>query len=192
MNTVTTAQGAPGADLLTLSGRPYELLFALENRLRVARLDIAAGQTQSWTGLGFRMGDTWLVAPREDVREVITPPKVTRVPGAKPWLLGVANVRGNLLPVTDFGLFLGRPPAAEQRDQRVLVFNSERVPAGVLVDEVVGYRQFAPSDQRHELARDAGDLQPYLLGGFVREGRNWLVLSLHKLTRSVTFTVAGL
>jgi twitching motility protein PilI len=188
MNTAT----AIAADLHALVGQPFELLFALENRLRAARLDIAAGQTQSWTGLAFRLREHWLLAPREDVREVITPPKVTRVPGARSWLLGVANVRGNLLPVTDLGQLLGHSRQNEHRDQRVLVFNSERIPAGVLVDEVVGYRQFAPSDQRHELAQGAGgELEPFLLGGFAREGRNWLVLSLHKLTASQAFTAAG-
>ena len=179
------------ADLQAMAAQPFELLFALENRLRAARLDIAAGQTQSWTGLAFRLRERWLVAPREDVREVITPPKVTRVPGGKPWLLGVANVRGNLLPVTDLGQMLGHSRMPDHRDQRVLVFNSDRIPAGVLVDEVAGYRQFAPSDQRHELAQGNGELDPYLLGGFAREGRNWLVLSLYKLTASQAFTVAG-
>jgi twitching motility protein PilI len=184
--------GVQHTDLFALAEQPFELLFALENRLRAARLDIAAGQTQSWTGLGFRLRQHWLVAPREDVREVITLPKMTRVPGAKPWLMGVANVRGSLLPVTDLAQMLGDARVPEHRDQRVLVFNSDRVPAGVLVDEVAGYRQFAPSDQRHELARESGDLEPFLLGGFSREGRNWLVLSLHKLTGSQTFTVAGI
>ncbi|HZR34590.1 MAG TPA: chemotaxis protein CheW [Nevskia sp.] len=188
---MSTPNPVIAGDLQALAAQPFELLYALENRLRAARLDIAAGQTQSWTGLGFRLGEHWLVAPREDVREVITLPKVTRVPGAKPWLLGVANVRGNLLPVTDLAQMLGYPRQAEHRDQRVLVFNSERIPAGVLVDEVAGYRQFAPSDQRHELARSGGELEPYLLGGFAREGRNWLVLSLYKLTASQAFTVAG-
>lgn len=188
---MNAAHPSAAAELHALAGQPFELLYALENRLRAARLDIAAGQTQSWTGLGFRLRQHWLVAPREDVREVITVPKVTRVPGAKPWLLGVANVRGSLLPVTDLGQMLGETRLPEHRDQRVLVFNSDRVPAGVLVDEVAGYRQFAPSDQRHELAQGSGELEPYLLGGFSREGRNWLVLSLHKLTASQSFTVAG-
>jgi twitching motility protein PilI len=183
--------GAEPIELSSLAAQPYDLLVALEERLRVARLGVAAGRTESWTGLGFRLRQHWLVAPREDVREVITVPRLTRVPGAKPWMLGVANVRGNLLPVTDLGQLLGRQRLPEQREQRVLVFNSDRVPAGLLIDEVAGYRQFAPSDQRHELLRDSGELAPYLLGGFSREGRNWLVLSLHKLTRSRSFTVAG-
>jgi twitching motility protein PilI len=178
-------------ELVSLGEQPYDLLFALENRLRAARLDIAAGQTQSWTGLGVRLRNHWLAVPREDVREVITLPKMTRVPGTKPFLLGVANVRSSLLPVTDLGQMLGFPREPDHRDQRVLVFNSDRLPAGLLVDEVAGYRQFAPSDQRHELARGVPALEPYLLGSFVREGRIWLVLSLHKLVHSPVFTAAG-
>lgn len=185
------ATAAAGSEFAALRGQPFELLAALENRLRAARLDIAAGQTQSWTGLAFRSGARWLLAPREDVREVIPLPKLTRVPGARPFLLGLANVRGGLVPVTDLGQLFGQARMNEHRDQRVLVFNSERVPAGFLVDEVAGYRQFAPADQRHELAREAGALEPYLLGAFVREGREWLVLSLHRIARAGIFLNAA-
>ena len=40
-----------------------------------------------------------------------------------------------------------------------------------VVDEVAGYRQFAPSDQRHELAQGTGELEPYLLGGKIGHWR---------------------
>jgi twitching motility protein PilI len=188
MNTVAAE---PAMDLAALAGKPFELLWTLENRLRAARLDIAAGQTQSWTGLAFRLGQRWLVAPREEIREVIALPKMTHVPGARAWLLGIANVRGNLLPVTDLGQLLGEARQPEHREQRVLVYNSDRIPAGLLVDEVAGYRQFAPSDQRHELLQGNGGLEPYLIGAFAREGRIWLALSVHRLVRSAAFTAAG-
>lgn len=178
-------------DWAALRERPFDLLLALEHRLRGSRLDVTAGETTSWTGLGFRLDGRWFVAPRDDVREVSVMPKLTRVPGARPWLLGVANVRGNLLPVTDLGQLLGLPRAAESRNQRVLVLNAEGLPAGFLVDEVVGYRQFAPGDQRHELARGAGTVDPYLLGAFQRDGRDWLVLSLRRLARSESFSHAA-
>ncbi|MDB5986703.1 MAG: chemotaxis protein CheW [Nevskia sp.] len=172
--------------------QPFDLLLDLEAQLRAARLEQSAGEAQAWSGLAFRLRDRWLLTPRQDVREVIPAPKLTRVPGAKRWLLGVANVRGGLLPVTDLGLWLDLPVATPSRNQRVLVFNSERIPAGFLVDEVAGHRQFAPADQRPELSRDAGTLTPYLLGGFSREGRGWLALSLHKLTQAPAFADAGI
>ena len=52
-------------------------------------------------------GETYLVA-REETREVLTyPSQLTRVPGAKTWVKGLANVRGALLPVIDLRQFLG-------------------------------------------------------------------------------------
>ena len=177
--------------LTDLRDDPFALLSAMEKRLQTARVDLAAGSTQFWTGLGFRLGERWLVAPREDVREVIMLPPMTRVPGARPWLLGLANVRGSLLPVCDLRRLLGEEHQTLARGSRVLVYNSDRVPAGFLVDEVSGYRQFAPGDQRKEMMADSGPLAPYLLGAFVRETQTWLAMSLHKVVLGDAFNRAG-
>lgn len=174
-----------------LRDAPFDVLLALEQRIRAARADVAAGQSQTWTGLAFRLRQHWCVAPRDEVREVVSPPSLTRVPGARSWLLGMANVRGKLLPVTDLPALLGEPPAVGGRQAKVLVLNSERVPAGFLVDEVAGYRQFVPQDQQHTLGEQAPRLQPFLLGAFAREGRPWLVVSLRKLARAPVFLDAG-
>lgn len=190
---LSDATAGPALDWEALRAQPFDLLLALEHRLRSARLDVnpASGETTSWTGLGFRLDGLWFVAPREDVREVSVMPRLTRIPGAKPWLLGVANVRGSLLPVTDLAQLFGMPQPVATRNQRVLVLNTETVPAGFLVDEVSGYRQFGTADQRHELVEGTGPLQPFLLGAFQRDGRDWLALSLRKLARSETFSYAG-
>jgi len=73
----------------------------------------------------------------------------------------------------------------------VLVLNSEDIPVGFLVDEVAGYRQFVPVDQKHSLAENAGAIDPYLLGAFERDGRAWRAFSLHKVTQSDAFKLAG-
>jgi twitching motility protein PilI len=177
--------------LSALRDKPFDLLVAFERRLQEAKLDFAAGAAQFWLGLGFRLGDKWCATPREDVREVILPPPMTRVPGARPWLLGVANVRGSLLPVCDLRRLLGEEHNTLARNSRVLVYNSPRIPAGFLVDEVAGYRQFAPADQRRELVAENAALASYLLGAFVREGQPWLALSLHKIADSEAFRHAG-
>lgn len=178
-------------DLRTLRNSPFDLLMQLEAQLRRARLEITAGQQQYWTGLGFRIAEDWFVAPKADVREVIPPLPLTRVPGARPWLMGVANLRGNLLPVCDLGRLLGHEHDREGKNTRLLVFNSDRVPVGFLVDEVAGYRQFVPSEQRHEMTASSQDYKQFLLGAFVREGQPWLAMSLHKIAQSDAFNHAG-
>lgn len=180
------------ADLRSLRAQPFELLQQFEARLRAVRLDMAAGQAETWSGLGFRVDEHWLVTPREDVLEVVVPPSLTHVPNARNWLLGVANLRGNLLTIVDMRRYFGLPAADPHRGQRVLVLNSLRIPAGFLVDEVAGHRQFTPSEQRHSEAARVESLSPYLLGAFVREGQPWLAMSLHKMVQSASLRQAGL
>jgi twitching motility protein PilI len=180
-----------GTDWNSLRDRPFALLQAMESRLRVARGDTGSAGAKTWSGLAFRLGERWLLAPREEVREVAALPRLTRVPGAKTWLLGVANVRGTLMPVTDLASLLGLPRADDARQQRLLVLEADGAGAGFLVDEVAGQRQFAPGDQRHELLDQAGSLRPWMLGGFRRDGQDWLVLSLRRVARSDEFAHAG-
>ena len=181
------------ADLRALRDDPFALLLALEQRLRSVRLDAeVAGVTEIWQGLAYRVGDRWLVSPKGDVREVIPPPRVTRVPNARPWLAGVANARGSLLTLVDLKLLTGGTHAvSDSRTARVLVLNSDSVPAGFVVDEVAGYRQFTVVDQAKPVVADDDPLEPYLLGAFARDGRAWQVLSLHKLANSEPLRRAG-
>lgn len=181
------------AALRELRGDPFALLSALDQRLRAMRVDAAAGSVEVWQGLAFRQGERWVVAPKDDVREVIQPPRLTRVPNAKAWLAGVANVRGSLLTLIDLGLlFGGESSAGSGRTTRALVLNSDRMPAAFLVDEVAGYRQFTVREQAPSVAVPTSDaMAPYVLGGFLREGRAWQVLSLHKLAQSETLRRAG-
>lgn len=172
---------------------PFELLLALERLLREARAGgpaTTATARDAYNGLAFRVREHWLVAPADDIREVTGRPRLTRVPGARSWLLGVGNVRGSLLPVTDLGALLDCGPAPDSRDQRVLVLNQDGLPAGFLVDEVLGYRRFVPDDQRPGIASPPA-FQPWRLGAFHREGRDWQVLSLVRLARSELFARAA-
>lgn len=180
------------ADLAVLSDKPFALLGAIDARLRAARPDLVADRGgQRWTGIALRVRARWFLIPRTEVREILLRPRLTRVPGAKPFLIGVANLRGALLPVTDLGVLWGEEAIPEHHRQRVLVLNSRHIPAGFLVDEVGGYRHFAPGDQHHERTAEIGVPGDSLLGAFARDGQTWPVLSLHRIVRSDAFVKAG-
>ncbi len=172
-------------ELRSLRAQPFQLLLELDRRLRAMHADGGQASANIWQGLAFRHGQRWIVAPKEDVREVIAVPRTSRVPNARPWLCGVANIRGKLLTLIDLGrLFGNESSAAANRNARVLVLNSELSPVGFLVDEVAGYRQFTVGEQAAPKLADGDTMKPFVLGGFQREGRPWLVLSLHQLASS--------
>src|SRR6202046_83953 len=110
--------------LKTLRDRPFELLAELERRGRAVSAQVNQEGTtgREWVGVALRMaGDLYLVA-REETREVLgLPPTLTRVPGAKQWIKGLANVRGQLLPVVDLRPVLGSGRTAICRNTRVVV-----------------------------------------------------------------------
>jgi twitching motility protein PilI len=191
---MTSTAAATDASLRALRDRPFELLKELEKRSRSVTAgnapDAAAGQ--EWVGIAFRMGgETFLVA-REETREVLGyPAVVTRIPGAKTWVRGLANVRGQLLPMLDLRQFLGSGTTTPQRNTRVVVVNHREIPAGLMVDEVLGFRRFAESEFNDEPPPTVIRCDSYLAGAFRRGGEVWPVLSLKNLVESQSFLQAA-
>lgn len=94
---------------MTESQTAFELLLDIDRRCRLLAADLPSQEArlQRWSGIGFRLGPHWYVAPMGEVAEVLHEPRCTLMPGVKPWVKGVANLRGRLLPVMDLGGFLG-------------------------------------------------------------------------------------
>jgi len=189
-----TSMSGSDLSLRSLRDRPFELLKELEKRSRTGAAgsapDAAAGR--EWVGVAFRMGgETFLVA-REETREVLGYPAViTRIPGAKSWVRGLANVRGQLLSMLDLRQFLGSGATTPQRNTRVVVVNHREIPAGLIVDEVLGFRRFAESEFNPEAPPTVVRCDMYLAGAFRRGGEVWPVLSLKSLVESQSFLQAA-
>jgi twitching motility protein PilI len=191
---MTHSEAGSSDSLRSLRDRPFELLKELERRNR----PVASGPAQDpnagqeWVGVAFRMGgETFLVA-REETREVLGyPATVTRIPGTKGWVRGLANIRGQLLPMLDLRLFLGSGTTPSSRNTRIIVVNHRDVPAGLIVDEVLGFRRFAEREFNVEPPPTVIRCDSYLAGAFRRGGEVWPVLSLRALVESESFLQAA-
>lgn len=60
-------------------------------------------------GLQLLVGDVAYALPLERLRAVLENPAVTRLPGAPHGVVGVVNVRGEVVPVVDPSVALGGP-----------------------------------------------------------------------------------
>jgi twitching motility protein PilI len=180
--------------LEALKDTPFELLLELERlaRTAVSAREGAGAAADEWVGLGFRLGAERFVTARAEVREVLPiPDHLTRVPGAKTWLRGVANVRGQLLTLVDLKAFLGGGGTATDRRGRILVAASRDIPTGLIVDEVLGFRRFAKEDHREQPPATVIRCEHYLEGGFSQGSDVWPRFSLLKLLGDEQFLNAG-
>jgi twitching motility protein PilI len=136
-------------------------------------------------------GELYRVA-REEAREVLgVPAALTRVPGAKSWILGLANVRGQLLPIIDLRAYLGGGATPASRNTRVVIVNHRDIPAGLVVDEVLGFRRFADAEFTAQAPPTIVRCERYLAGSFRRGNEQWPVLGLRGIVEDPVFTGAA-
>jgi twitching motility protein PilI len=174
-------------------GSPFDVLADYERRSlghqpgTLEQID-AAGL---WRGVGYRVGTHHLASQFGEVVEIITVPAISPVPGSQPWLLGVSNVRGNLLPVVDLKQYLQGERTVLHETQRALVLRQSGGNVAVLIEELLGQRHFTD-----EQKCDLPELEAGRYGEFVKQAYKWGdivfgVLSVSLLTRTPDFRQAA-
>ena len=143
-----------------------------------------------WRGVGFRLGQRRLVSSFDEVMEILPMPAVTPVPGAQPWMLGVANVRGTLLPVVDLKQFLEGERTVVHDGQRMLVVRQAGCNVAVLIDELYGQRTFNDTHRAEMGGEDDGRYGHFVSQVYRLADTNWAVFSMQTLTRTPEFRQA--
>lgn len=168
---------------------PLALLrkMQLESRRNAPGLPEQVQPVKLWTGLGFRLGDVHFVTPLNHVAEVLPCPALTTVPGTKPWLKGVTNVRGSLFTVIDLSQYFGKAPVAAGERPRLLIMNVAGLSSALLVDEVYGLRHFDEEQERQDITGLTDPALAHAPGAFLRDHVLWCVFDMHSLAESPEF-----
>lgn len=176
------------------AAEPFVLLQELDRRCRAGGGAVFAPPEQKpeWRGVLFRIGQQVLVVAESEITEMLTWPALTRVPWVMPWLRGVANVRGELLPLVDMSQYLGGSAIAQSKQARVLVMRHRLLHAGLLVHEVLGLRRFLEETFERsipaELSPEAGVC---VTGSYAYDGRRYGVFSVQLLADQPQFLRAA-
>lgn len=173
---------------------PVLLLRGIEEACRACSTTYpqqSAETFSEWSAIAFRVGNNSLLAPLDEVVEILDMPKLARVPLAQPWVRGIANVRGNLLPVVDFSGFFGGEVASTSEKSRVMVIDHGGIYSGLVVDEVYGLKHFMESEHTDSEPAVDESLLPYVRAGYRRDGKVWQELSLFALADTPRFVMTA-
>ncbi|HEU5284172.1 MAG TPA: chemotaxis protein CheW [Burkholderiales bacterium] len=176
---------------------PFDLLADYERRSleHVAGLPEQLDAPGLWRGVGYRVGSHRLASGFDEVREILPLPQITPVPGAQPWMLGVANVRGNLLPIVDLKQFLEGERTVVHESQRVLLVRQPGGDVAVLIDELYGQRSFNEPQKVDLGSAEApvyqGRYTHFVDRAYRIDQQSWGVFSLDRLARTPEFRQAA-
>lgn len=140
-----------------------------------------------WSGVGFTLAGQRMVAPMAEVAEILSVPNATRLPGVKPWVRGVANVRGRLLPLLDLEGFFGGALGGARKQHRVLALEFGDLYSGLIVSEVHGMQHFPVDSFHNDIAEGLGPVRPFLAGAYRQRELDWVVFSPFRLARDERF-----
>jgi purine-binding chemotaxis protein CheW len=97
-------------------------------------------ETGSEQYVTFSLGEELFGVEVSRTREILSLTPVTKVPQTPDYLLGVINLRGQVVPVVDMRLKLGLPAGAETEDTCIIVVDvqvdGEAITVGALADAV--------------------------------------------------------
>lgn len=172
---VSDAAGQKGA---ARRARLRQYQEQLLERMQAARTSTGARAHQ----LGVEIGGHGYLIDLTETGEIVPVTPIASVPLTRPWYLGLANVRGNLIGVVDLGRYLGQDEDEGQRTRpapapnlaRLITFSPTLAfPCALLAGRVYGLRQAADMTPQDGVLVDAdrNEWTPLSLAGLVAEER---------------------
>jgi purine-binding chemotaxis protein CheW len=115
------------------------------------------------------------------VQEVLRVTEIAPVPGSPDYVLGIINLRGNVVTVIDTRTRFGLPSTEMDDASRIIVIESEKQVVGILVDAVAEVVEL--SEGEIDVAPNVGteESSRYIQGVATREEGLLILVDLNKL-----------
>ena len=136
--------------------------------------------------LEFLLGKERYAVETAFVGEVFPPGEITPVPCTPPFVAGVVNLRGRIVPVVDLKILFGIRSAGEKRGARIVLLQSGGAEMGLLTDGVPGIGIIGRETVRPPLSVPSGLPGAYMTG---IAGNDLAVLDGGKILRDSALTV---
>ncbi len=130
------------------------------------------GEKNQQRRYGFHVGSLGLLIAQGVGSEAIPLPAVAPIPNSPPWLRGMINLRGALVPAFDLALVLGLSSNEYREQPVVLVFDKGPKAVGVVTD---GYpKQLLGLSRMAQLPELPTALKGYVAAAHTHDGDLWL------------------
>jgi purine-binding chemotaxis protein CheW len=114
--------------------------------------------------LEFRLAEERYAVETRYVREVCRLKDLTPLPCTPPFVLGIVNVRGRILPVLDLKRFFDLPAQGLTDLHRIILVEGNELDLGLLADATVGVRSISADSVQPSLPTLTGIRSEYLKG----------------------------
>ncbi len=148
--------------------------------------DVVYGSDQFIT---FALQDILLALPLFSALEIGHRPMITPLFNLPDWVLGVSNIRGEVVSIVDLKTFFGLPSSGSKGGGRLIIVHNRDMKVGLLVDRIMGILSLDQIDTDiQESPHREGEISSFI-SGVVVSGKDLLnILDVDKLLSSPRMT----
>jgi len=128
----------------------------------------------------FNLGNELFALDTARIQSINEPVPVTKVPVAPPYILGLINLRGNIISIIDINLLLGIPETGILKENAIILELKDEV-LGILVDYAA---EIIETDDTSFPELPYSKMTGYFEGVIRFEGRQALLIDVDKLLES--------
>jgi twitching motility protein PilI len=170
---------------------PFEIILELNEACSGSFVGLPSQEeyVHYWQGIGFKIGPFSCISSIDEIIEILPEMSYTNLPGLKPWVKGLANVRGRLVPVVDLVQFLGIPHTGNITSRKLLIVEFQNNLIGLVVSEVMGLYHLSVMEFSETIKNsiDSKELKEFIVGAFDTNSKEWLVFGLLSLFKNSDF-----
>ncbi|MEZ5671451.1 MAG: chemotaxis protein CheW [Thiotrichaceae bacterium] len=146
-------------------------------------------QVETMRRLGFHVGNIGLLIGEHAISELVEPKQVCAIPNTASWLLGLINLRGNLVPVFDLNMLLNIE-RKQQKKRMLLILGSGEYAGAILLDELPIHLVFTLEDKLENLPPLPQAIKPFTHNGYEKGGEVWFSFDHHGFFESLSHKIA--
>ena len=137
----------------------------------------------------FALEKTLFALPLSSAIEIGRRPSITPLPNLPNWVLGISNVRGEIISFINLKAFFGISTTGTKIERRFLILHNQDMKIGIIVDRIMGILSLEQidSDLQNSPYRE-GEIANYILGVAVSGESLTNILDVHKLLSSPRMT----
>ena len=133
----------------------------------------------------FTLESTLFALPLSSALEIGHRPAITPLPNLPNWLVGISNVRGEIVSFVDLKAFLGIPSIGKRGDDRFIIIHNKHLKTGIIVDGIRGIAVLNRIDRDIQNSPyRQGDIASYIAGVAVSGEHLMNILDIDRLLSS--------
>ncbi len=171
---------------------PFEYLLSVDRKCIAQQGGLVQQESDvSFShGLAFQLSEHKYIIPIADVSEVLAVNDLTVIPRSPSWLVGIANVRGNLITLLDTNEFLfGKPIQEKYESKRMLLVKQDSHYYGLIIDSIIGMKSFNAEQGSDEVPEGFDYDHIDHISAFFSSGEEWFAaLSIQSLLSDERFS----